>query len=109
MFVWLIYLTMGSFCEKQLILILLHVEERLYWSTQKKNFTRQLVKYTLCSTVILPIISEMKYIEEQTERQTQSYHYVFINIVTCLSDYRRGLDWWLDLLLTYTLTTGHYT
>jgi hypothetical protein len=23
------------------------------------------------------------------------------NIVTCISDYRRGLDWWIDLLSTY--------
>jgi hypothetical protein len=30
------------------------------------------------------------------------------NIVTCMSDYRRGLDWWLDLLTTYTLTTHDY-
>jgi hypothetical protein len=29
-------------------------------------------------------------------------HIVFVNIVTCMSDYRRGLDWWLDLF--YTLT-----
>jgi hypothetical protein len=26
-----------------------------------------------------------------------------------MSDYRRGLDWWLDLLTTYTLTTREYT
>jgi hypothetical protein len=25
-----------------------------------------------------------------------------INIVTCMSDYRRGLDWWLYLLNIYT-------
>jgi hypothetical protein len=24
-------------------------------------------------------------------------------------DYRRGLDWWLDLLTTYALTTHDYT
>jgi hypothetical protein len=32
-----------------------------------------------------------------------------LNIVTCMSDYRRGLDWRLDLLNTYTLTTHDYT
>jgi hypothetical protein len=26
-----------------------------------------------------------------------------------MSDYRWGLDWWLDLLTTYTLTTHDYT
>jgi hypothetical protein len=33
------------------------------------------------------------------------------HIVTCMSDYRWGLDWWLDLLLTtYTqlVTTSNY-
>jgi hypothetical protein len=29
--------------------------------------------------------------------------------VMCMSDYRRGLEWWLDLLTTYTLTTRDYT
>jgi hypothetical protein len=29
--------------------------------------------------------------------------------VTCMSDYRRGLDWWIDLLTTYTFTTRDYT
>jgi hypothetical protein len=29
-------------------------------------------------------------------------------IVTCMSDYRRGLNWWLYLLTTYTLTTRDY-
>jgi hypothetical protein len=32
-----------------------------------------------------------------------------MNIVTYMSDYRRGLEWWLDLLHTYTLTTHDYT
>jgi hypothetical protein len=27
--------------------------------------------------------------------------YVFANIVTCISDYRWGLDWWIDLSTTY--------
>jgi hypothetical protein len=31
------------------------------------------------------------------------------NIVTCKSDYRRSLDWWLDLLTTYTLMSCGYT
>jgi hypothetical protein len=31
-----------------------------------------------------------------------------MDIVSCKSDYRRGLDWWLDLLTTYTLTTHNY-
>jgi hypothetical protein len=26
-----------------------------------------------------------------------------------MGDYRRGFDWWLDLLTTYTLTTRDYT
>jgi hypothetical protein len=30
-------------------------------------------------------------------------------IVTWMSNYRRGLDWWLHLLTTYTLTTRNYT
>jgi hypothetical protein len=25
----------------------------------------------------------------------------FVFIVTCISDYRRGSDWWIDLLITY--------
>jgi hypothetical protein len=29
-------------------------------------------------------------------------------VVTYKSDYRRGLDWWLDFLTTYTLTTHAY-
>jgi hypothetical protein len=32
-----------------------------------------------------------------------------IIIITCMSVYRRSLDWWLDLLTTYTLTTHYYT
>jgi hypothetical protein len=33
-----------------------------------------------------------------------------INTVMILwNDYRRGLDWWLDLLTNYTLTTRDYT
>jgi hypothetical protein len=32
-----------------------------------------------------------------------------IPAVTCKSDYRRVLDWWFDLLTTYTLTTRDYT
>jgi hypothetical protein len=32
-----------------------------------------------------------------------------INTVTCMSDHRRGLDWWLDLLPSYTFTTRDYT
>jgi hypothetical protein len=34
----------------------------------------------------------------QIPKNTQQY---FDNIVTCMSDYRRGLDWTLDLLTTY--------
>jgi hypothetical protein len=30
------------------------------------------------------------------------------NTVKCMSDYRRGLDSWLDLLITYTITTHDY-
>jgi hypothetical protein len=30
-------------------------------------------------------------------------------VVTCTSDYRRGLDCWLDLLTSYTPTTRDYT
>jgi hypothetical protein len=30
-----------------------------------------------------------------------------LNTVTCMSDFRRGLDWWLDLLNTYTHTHTH--
>jgi hypothetical protein len=30
-------------------------------------------------------------------------------IVICKGDYRRGLDWCLDLLTTYTLRTRDYT
>jgi hypothetical protein len=33
----------------------------------------------------------------------------FEDIVTILSDYRRGLDWRFDLLTTYTLTTRDYS
>jgi hypothetical protein len=29
------------------------------------------------------------------------------HIITCMGDYRRGLDWWLDLLTTYTLTRNY--
>jgi hypothetical protein len=35
--------------------------------------------------------------------------HLYYNMVTCMSDYRRGLDWWLDLLTTYALTTRDYT
>lgn len=41
-----------------------------------------------------------------------SYIRVFLlryDIVTCLSKYRQGLDWWLGLLTIYTLTTRDYT
>jgi hypothetical protein len=34
---------------------------------------------------------------------------IHVNTVKCMSDYRRGLDWCLDLLTTYTLTTRDYT
>jgi hypothetical protein len=27
------------------------------------------------------------------------------NIVTCISEYRWGLDWWIDLLAPYTVNT----
>jgi hypothetical protein len=32
------------------------------------------------------------------------YDYIIITIitVTCISDYRRRLDWWIDLLTTYS-------
>jgi hypothetical protein len=30
-------------------------------------------------------------------------------MVMRMSDYRRGLDWWLDLLTTYTLTARNNT
>jgi hypothetical protein len=33
---------------------------------------------------------------------------LFAHIVTCMCDYRRGLDSWLDLLTTYTLTAHDY-
>jgi hypothetical protein len=33
---------------------------------------------------------------------------ISFHIVTILSDYRRGWDWWLDLLPSYTLTTRDY-
>jgi hypothetical protein len=29
-------------------------------------------------------------------------------IVTCMSDCRRGLDWWFDLLTTQLITTSNY-
>jgi hypothetical protein len=32
-----------------------------------------------------------------------------ISIVICKGDYRRGLDLWLTLLTSYTLTTHDYT
>jgi hypothetical protein len=32
-----------------------------------------------------------------------------LDIVTCMGDYRWGLDWWLDLLTIYTLATRDYT
>jgi hypothetical protein len=31
-----------------------------------------------------------------------------LNIVMCMSDYRRGLGWWLNLFTTYTLTIRDY-
>jgi hypothetical protein len=38
------------------------------------------------------------------------WYYIALNdsIVTCINDYRRELDWWLDLLTIYELTTRDY-
>jgi hypothetical protein len=38
----------------------------------------------------------------------QHYGRKTLRIVTCMSGYRRDLDWSLDLLTTYTLTTRDY-
>jgi hypothetical protein len=39
--------------------------------------------------------------EELTTR-IHTYVRTYVHAVTCMSDYRRGLDWWMDLLTTYT-------
>jgi hypothetical protein len=37
-------------------------------------------------------------------------YFCYLSIVTCISGYRRGVDWWLNLLNTYTqlITTSKY-
>jgi hypothetical protein len=34
-------------------------------------------------------------------KTTAAYGHEYFNTVTCFSDYRRGLDWWIDILITY--------
>jgi hypothetical protein len=37
-----------------------------------------------------------------------NFHIIYFTIVMWQSDYRRGLDWWYDLLTAYPLKTRYY-
>jgi hypothetical protein len=59
----------------------------------------------------------MLYVNVSKERETfqillkyPTFHFIdpHQNIITCISDYRQDLDWWIDLLTTYGLTTNNY-
>jgi hypothetical protein len=58
------------------------------------------------STTLLRVLNRIHKLHRTQKGKINLEEY---NIVTCMSDYRRGLVWRLDLLTIYTLTTREYT